>query len=76
VPVFSAGDEDNTVFDTVEHGGLVYLKTKSIVRYKIQTLLLCEHTFEFAFVLTKVMMVSIHNSITSFLQETEVQVHL
>jgi len=52
VPVFSTRDEDDTVFDAVEHGGLV---------------------FEFVFVFTKVMVVSIHNSITSFLQETSFQ---
>lgn len=54
VPVFSTRHEDDTVFDAVEHGGLV---------------------FEFALALTKVMVVSIHNSITSLLQETKVQVH-
>jgi len=35
VPVFSAGDEDDTVFDAVEHGGLVYKKTITTMKYKI-----------------------------------------
>jgi len=52
VPVFSAGHEDNTVLDAVEHDGLV---------------------FGFALVLTKVMVLSIHNSNTSLLQETVIQ---